>query len=133
MRKLLLDTHIFLWWLNDDSRLTEKQRDLILTPRQTVLVSIVSLWEIVIKESIGKLKLPRKFNFQEAIEHNQFVLQPIEIQHIVQLRKLPMHHRDPFDRLLIAQAQAISAILLTDDSKIMQYAVETERHSKNAT
>jgi PIN domain nuclease of toxin-antitoxin system len=125
MRKVILDTHFFLWWLSDDPRLSTNKRAIISASRQTVFISAISLWEMAIKESIGKLKLPKNFNFQTAIENNRFVLLPIEPAHLEKLRDLPMKHKDPFDRLLVAQAQTLKAILLTDDQKIQNYSVTT--------
>jgi PIN domain nuclease of toxin-antitoxin system len=126
MRKVILDTQIFLWCLTDDVRLSAKLRAAVIAPRQTVFLSAASLWEIAIKESSGKLELSSELNFQKAIERFEFVLLPIELTHLEKLRKLPFRHKDPFDRMLIAQAQAMKAVLLTVDKKIKGYQVETE-------
>lgn len=123
MHKVLVDTQIFLWWLTDDARLSKKLRMVITAPRQTVFVSIISLWEIVIKESIGKLKLPRTFDFQKAIKQYHFVLLPITPAHLERLRRLPLKHKDPFDRLLVSQAQEEEATLVTTDEQIKKYMV----------
>lgn len=125
MRNVILDTQVFLWCLTDDIRLSVKLRTAITAPRQTVFVSVASLWEIVIKESTGKLELSPNLDFQKAIERFEFVLLPIELPHLEKLRKLPFIHKDPFDRLLVAQAQAIEAVLLTTDRQLKKYSVQT--------
>lgn len=122
--KLLLDTHALLWSLGDDARLGQAARDLIVDPANDVLVSVASLWEIVIKARIGKLDA----DFAEvdrALDVQGFARLPIEPRHLDALSRLPAYHRDPFDHLLIAQAQVEQATLITDDRNIARYAVET--------
>jgi len=101
----LLDTHTFLWFINGDSEISKEAKEIIESPNNTKFVSIASFWEIAIKISIGKLHL--EMPFQELETHtskNGFQLLPITFQHTQQLINLPFHHKDPFDRILIAQA-----------------------------
>src|SRR5690554_3169346 len=98
----LIDTHIFLWFLGNDSRLTKNVLNLLEDPTHTVYLSTASIWEIVLKVSVGKLQIPNNLNI--AIEASGFTLLPVELSHVLNLRQLPMHHKDPFDRLLVAQA-----------------------------
>ncbi|WP_017671313.1 type II toxin-antitoxin system VapC family toxin [Blastomonas sp. AAP53] len=120
--KLLLDTHILLWWLDDDPRLTRKTRALISEPSNGVLVSQVSLWETAIKQRIGKLHvgpgeiLPRLPEFG-------FDLLGLSNVHLLALTHLPHHHGDPFDHLLLAQAQVEQACLVSADMVLHQYGV----------
>lgn len=119
--KYLLDTHIFLWWLNNDKRLTESIRKIIKDPQRHIFISVVNTWEISIKQRIGKL--PLKTTLAECFEKSTFDIIPIRLQHILTLDTLPFHHKDPFDRILIAQAKVEELIILTDDVKIAQYEV----------
>lgn len=120
--KLLLDTHIVLWWLDDEPRLSAAARRAISDPSNQVLLSAVVVWEIRIKEAIGKLALPE--NFTSALEEEDFLHLPITTKHAHALAKLPMLHRDPFDRMLICQAQEEGASLITADSAMGRYDVE---------
>lgn len=122
---LLLDTHVFLWWLADDPRLSTALRQTIAAADNTCSISAATSWEIAIKMSIGKLRLddeaaahlaelPRLCGFDElAITH----------RHAVHVRSLPFHHTDPFDRILIAQAQIESMTIATVDPVFAAYAV----------
>jgi len=120
--RLLLDTHALLWWLADDRRLGARVRDLIEDPSNDVLVSVVSLWEIVIKARVGKLQADVK-EIAEAIRREGIILLDIGIAHLMTLTRLQMHHRDPFDHLLIAQAMAEDAVLISDDRNAPRYDV----------
>ncbi len=120
--RLLLDTHILLWWLSDDPRLGVRQRGLIADPAQDVLVSVVSLWEIVVKRRIGKLTADIG-EVMDAGERAGFVRLGIEPRHLQVLAELPTHHRDPFDHLLIAQAIAEDVVFVTDDRHAVRYPV----------
>lgn len=122
--KLLLDTHALLWSLSDDARLGPTARDLIIDPANDVLVSIASLWEIVIKTRIGKLEASIA-DIDRAIDAQGFARLPIDPHHLVALGRLPALHRDPFDQLLIAQAQVEDARLMTNDVEIARYDVAT--------
>lgn len=119
----LLDTHTFLWWLADDSRLPEGVRDLIKAPENDVLVSAVTGWEISIKKTLGKLKAPD--NLASLIDDEGFQELPIRFAHGQLAGCLPAIHRDPFDRMLVAQCQAQGLTLLTRDENIPRYDVRT--------
>ncbi|SEE87509.1 PIN domain nuclease, a component of toxin-antitoxin system (PIN domain) [Pseudomonas migulae] len=121
MRRLLLDTHAFLWWLSDDSSLGEDARQMIGEPRNQVLVSAASIWEISIKQAKGMLEAPE--DLEALVEDEGFTKLPISLFHGQQAGKLPEIHRDPFDRMLIAQAQAEGLELVTADGIIPQYGV----------
>ena len=122
--RLLLDTHALLWWLSDDARLGSQARGLIADPGHDVLVSVVSLWEITLKARIGKLNADIREIF-EAIDRQGFVSIEIRRVHLVTLAGLPVHHRDPFDHLLIAQAIVEGATLVSDDRRVSLYPVQT--------
>ena len=121
--KLLLDTHALLWWLANDARLGPDARALIADPGNNVLVSVVSPWEIVIKVRVGKLKADIRSTLA-LIERNGFALLPISPEHLLALALLPVHHRDPFDHLLIAQAVAEGAAFMSADRRASQYPVQ---------
>jgi len=120
--KLLLDTHTLLWWLSDDPKLGAQARDLIADPANDILVSAASLWEIMVKLRAGKLVA----DIQEILGEMQaqgFELLEIAPAHLLVLAILPMHHRDPFDHLLIAQAIASGATFLSEDGHTPRYPV----------
>ena len=106
--RLLLDTHALLWALDDHPRLGRRARELLLEPREEMLVSIASAWEMAIKQSLGKLRLslPVGRMIAERLGPVGVTLLPISVAHIGRLETLPFHHRDPFDRMLAAQALA---------------------------
>ena len=118
--KLLIDTHILLWWLNDDEKLPEKAKQLIKQPENDVYVSHISLWEIQIKIMIGKLHADLEAIIKQ-LPANNFVELPSRTSHIITLSRLPLHHQDPFDRLLIAQAISEPLHLMTCDKNIARY------------
>lgn len=118
---LLLDTHVLLWWLADDNALTDTERTAIAHPDNVVFVSSVSAWEIAIKASMGKLDAPE--NLTEELFLNQFHELPVRISHGLFAGNLPLIHRDPFDRMLIAQAILEELTLVTHDQKIRAYDV----------
>jgi PIN domain nuclease of toxin-antitoxin system len=117
--KLLLDTHLLLWWLANDPALSAAARELIADPENTVFISAVSLWEIRLKQSLGRLKLPPDFDARLAAEH--FENLPLLAAHTREVAFLPWHHRDPFDRMLIAQARSAGLKLLTADDAVASY------------
>ena len=123
---LLLDTCAFLWFDSDPSRLTENSRALLQDPSNTLLLSLTSLWEIQIKQQVGRLSLgvPLGKLVEDQRRANDVQLLRIELEHILALSDLPLHHRDPFDRLLIAQAAVEGAVLLTNDPKFQAYGVD---------
>ncbi len=122
MKGYLLDTQVFLWCLIDSPRLTTKAREIIIDPKNAVYVSAVSSWEIAIKKSIGKLKAPD--NIDEIVDKMGFLKLPVYLYHADFLSKLPMHHRDPFDRMLIAQAIAEDLLIITADRRFKEYEVK---------
>ena len=122
---ILLDTHTFLWYIDGSVRLSQAARKLIEAEDSVRLVSLVSLWEIAIKSSMDKLSLA--MSIPALVEHeiygNGMVLQPITLEHLERLRSLPFHHRDPFDRLLIAQSLVEGVPILSEDSAFDAYGV----------
>lgn len=119
--KYLLDTHILLQWLNNDRTLSHKISEIIANPDNIIFVSSVNTWEITIKKSLGKLEAPN--DIEKAIEANDFQKLPITIEHSTYIANLPLYHKDPFDRLLIAQAIVEGLTLLTCDTQIPKYSV----------
>ena len=120
--RLLLDTHAFLWALLDEPRLGAQSRDLITTQASSVLISHVSIWEIAIKHALARSDMP--LSAAQAIQWAQecgFELLPLDLPHLLTLEQLPMHHRDPFDRLLVAQSIGESLLLLSADSAFRAY------------
>ncbi|MDN4546885.1 MULTISPECIES: type II toxin-antitoxin system VapC family toxin [unclassified Pseudomonas] len=116
-----MDTHAFLWWLSDDPALGAEARQIMSEPRNQVLVSAASIWEISIKQAKGMLEAPA--DLEVLVEDEGFTKLPISLFHGQQAGKLPEIHRDPFDRMLIAQAQAEGLELVTADGIIPQYGV----------
>jgi PIN domain nuclease of toxin-antitoxin system len=119
--RLLLDTHVLLWWLDNNPRLSVYARTVIADSDNQVFVSAVSGWEISIKRAIGKLAAPE--DLLGAIAANNFESLAIKMEHTLPLGDLPLHHHDPFDRMLIAQALYEDLILLSGDKKIALYEV----------
>jgi len=123
MRRLLLDTHTFLWWLADDPRLGGDARSAITDSRNPVFVSAATGWEIAIKKALGKIEVPD--NLDAVVEEEGFEHLPIRFYHAEQAGALPNHHKDPFDRMLVAQAQVEGLVIVTADHVIQQYGVRT--------
>ncbi|HEX4949002.1 MAG TPA: type II toxin-antitoxin system VapC family toxin [Blastocatellia bacterium] len=123
---LLLDTHTLLWFALGDANLSANARQLIEDPANRKFVSPASYWEIAIKISIGKYVLhePYEIFFDRAIRQNGFLILPIEPRHTAVLTNLPYHHRDPFDRLLVAQAIIESLALVSIDAVLDAYAIQ---------
>ena len=123
--KLLLDTHALLWWLSDDRQLHGRVRDLIADPDNDVLVSAVSLWEIVVKVRVGTLEADIQ-EVSEAVVKERFTLLSIAPAHLATLAGLPLYpdHRDPFDHLLIAQTITEGATFVSEDRNAQRYAVQ---------
>ncbi len=119
--RLLLDTHVLLWALTADSRLRPAVRDLIIDGTTEVLVSAASAWEITIKRAIGKLGSPDDLPAQLVAA--RFDELPVTVEHAVAVLDLPDHHRDPFDRMLVAQARVEGLTLVTHDSNLSRYDV----------
>ncbi len=121
--RLLLDTHTFLWWLSDWREIGETTRDAIADPGNEVFVSGVSGWEIAIRKARGRLVAPD--NLSAMVDEKHFEHLPLTFEHAERAAALPMHHRDPFDRMLVAQAQTEGLVLVTRDERIRLYDVQT--------
>jgi PIN domain nuclease of toxin-antitoxin system len=119
--RFLVDTHALLWWLADDPALSSPARDALADPGNEPLVSTVSVWEIAIKRSLGKLTAPD--DLPDRIAEEGFAWLPVSASHAWQVRALPAYHRDPFDRLLIAQAFTESVPIITADARFADYDV----------
>lgn len=120
---LLLDTHSFLWWLADDAALGPTARAAIADGENLVFVSAATAWEISVKRAKGKLVAPG--DVEEWLTANEFIELPIEVGHAVRAGELPPHHSDPFDRMLVAQAELEGHVLVTADAEILRYGVKT--------
>ncbi len=120
---LLLDTHVLLWWLADADALEPHAREAIRNPEQLVYVSAVTVWEIVIKRALGKLVAPDELS--DVVESEPFQHLDMTREHAFKVAELPLHHRDPFDRLLIAQCLVDGLTLVTHDADIARYDVPT--------
>jgi PIN domain nuclease of toxin-antitoxin system len=118
--RLLLDSHILLWWLALAPNLTDRARRAI-TLADEVYVSAASVWELAIKAASGRLRMPKDLGGQ--MQKNGFVPLPITMAHGIAAAELPLHHRDPFDRMLVAQASLESLTLLTADPRLKLYGV----------
>jgi PIN domain nuclease of toxin-antitoxin system len=123
--RLLLDTHAFLWWILGSDRLSRRARAAIGDPANNCAVSIASAWEMAIKLSLGKMRLeaPLGTFLPEQLAANGFVAHPIDIRHVARVARLPFHHRDPFDRLLVAQALEDNLAVVSADKVFTKYRV----------
>ena len=121
MNGYLLDTHVFLWWMGDQPRLREEVRFIIRAPQSDIYLSIASSWELSIKASLGKLEVPE--DLPGALTANDIKPLSITLVHTMDVRTLPMIHRDPFDRLIVAQARAEGLTLVTHDATLTRYDV----------
>ena len=122
MSRLLVDTPALLWWLTDDPALSSAAREALANPGDEMLVSTASLWEIAIKRSLGKLTAPD--DLPDEIANAGFTWLPVSADHAWQVHDLPPHHRDPFDRLLIAQALIERVPVITADARFGDYGVD---------
>lgn len=120
---VLLDTHIVLWWLDDDDRLGKGHRDVLKDKNHLCFVSAASIWEISIKMGLGKIEMPA--HYLTVLKKQGFHELPVTWQHTHHVSSLPAYHKDPFDRLLIAQAQVESLVLLTVDDMVKSYPIQT--------
>ncbi|MGI9303723.1 MAG: type II toxin-antitoxin system VapC family toxin [Gammaproteobacteria bacterium] len=116
---ILLDTHILLWWLGDDSRLSSKARDLVADPANMPTVSAATAGEIAIKQALGKLTIDG--DLEKEVREQGFAMLQVHFAHAMETLALPAIHRDPFDRMLVAQARVENLPLLTTDTHILQY------------
>jgi len=123
----LMDTHTFLWWITDYSKLSPRVINIISDGDNDLLLSAASGWEIAIKAKLGRLELPdmpERF-IPEQLHINAFGALPVAMSHALRVHALPNHHRDPFDRMLVAQAQVEGYAILTSDLQIAKYDVQT--------
>lgn len=125
--KALLDTQVFLWWISDDPRLSSRASAIIKDGNNKLFLSAASGWEIAIKVRLGRLTLPEPLEtfVPEQMALNAIEGLPIQMSHALHVYTLPDHHRDPFDRMLVAQAQLENLPILSADPQISLYAVET--------
>ena len=125
MSRFLLDTHTFLWWIEDSPHLSETARGVIRARDNEIFLSLASVWELAIKVSLEKLVLAVSFEkfLTENLTSNNFHLFPIDLSHIVSVSTLPFHHRDPFDRLLVAQALKNNLPIVSADGMLDLYGI----------
>lgn len=123
--RALLDTHTFLWWVTDDPRLSLRVREIITDGRNDLFFSAASGWEIAIKASLGKVEVPEDLErfLAEQLSRNAIQVLPIYLNHALHVYTLPVHHRDPFDRLLISQAALEELTVLSADPQFARYPV----------
>ena len=119
---IIIDTHIFLWALSDPLRLTDVKRSALEDLSNTIYVSAVTIAELMIKTSIGKLEI--NFNPVDMAKESGFALLDFSAKSALLLKDMPFHHKDPFDRMLIAQSLAENYLIMTDDPKIAQYSCQ---------
>ena len=123
--RFLLDTCTFLWWVTDDAQVSRRAREIIENGEHEVFLSAASGWEIAIKTRVGRLRLPDDLKgfIAEQLRLNSIQTLPIQLSHALQVATLPDHHRDPFDRLLVAQSRVEQLPILTPDDQISKYPV----------
>jgi PIN domain nuclease of toxin-antitoxin system len=119
--RLLIDSHALLWWLEGGERLSAEAREAIMSRHNEVAVSVASLWELAIKQSLGKLRI--EADLREHVRYNNFAELPVLGEHASAVRTLPRNHGDPFDRLLVAQARCEGLTLVTRDRRLASYDV----------
>lgn len=124
--KVLLDTHAFLWWITDDTKLSDPAREIMGNGENTLFLSAASTWEIAIKARLGRLKIPDQPDrfISEQMLQNAIQGLPIQISHSLHVYHLPPHHQDPFDRLLVAQTKLENLTLLSADQHMRKYEVK---------
>ncbi|MFN4218659.1 MAG: type II toxin-antitoxin system VapC family toxin [Candidatus Bipolaricaulia bacterium] len=124
--KLLLDTHTFIWWDSEPAKLSPQALALCQDRQNVLLLSVVSVWEMQVKLQLGKLRLtlPLREIIETQRQTNNVEILPITLAHVLALENLPTHHKDPFDRLLVAQAIVEEAVLVSADPHIAKYAVQ---------
>ncbi len=124
----LIDTHVLLWWMDNSNKLSQKEKDVISKSDNLILISSAVIWEIRIKESLGKLKIPS--DFFSTVQKGGFQFLSIDAVHTNYLEKLPLHHRDPFDRILISQAILENLTIITHDAIFKKYEVSLLKSKK---
>lgn len=124
--RLLLDTHVFIWWDSEPAKLSPRVLALCQDRENTLLLSVVSVWEIQVKLQLGRLKLhtPLSDLIEGQRETNALEVLPIALDHVLALDALPAHHKDPFDRLLLAQSAVEDVVLVSKDSVFTNYPVK---------
>lgn len=120
--RLMLDTHVLLWWLQDNARLGQRARDFIADSANQVTISVATPWEISVKHRIGKMD-DSGAAVMDVLPEQGMTLIDLSPEHLRVLEAMPLHHRDPFDHLIIAQALAERAIVVTDDAMFPEYGV----------
>ena len=125
--RVLLDTHVFLWWNEGNPQLSKKALRIMGDPANTLVLSVASAWEIAIKVQLGKLRLPEDAGsyVQNRAARDHMEILAIRLEHAAALQSLPMLHRDPFDRMLVVQSQIEKLSILTADRDIRNYAVDS--------
>ncbi|AFZ36333.1 PilT protein domain protein [Stanieria cyanosphaera PCC 7437] len=127
--KLLLDTHCWLWWLNEPQKLTSSMQQAICDSENELFLSVASIWEIAIKVAIGKLTIPQPLSqlVTEQLPLDGINTLDIRMIHVLKIEELPLHHQDPFDRILIAQAICENLTIMTCDRKFVAYPVSLKK------
>lgn len=125
--RILLDTHVFLWWITEDARLPKHVSTLMTTIEHQLFLSAASAWEIAVKIRVGKLQLPADLDsfVIEQLMTNAITPLPVQLHHALHVATLPLLHRDPFDRMLVAQSLVEDIPILTGDTQITRYPVMT--------
>lgn len=118
----LLDTHVFIWAMEENKRLSKSIKNALIDPKNKIFISVATVWEISIKQASKKIKL--SFDIEASIKQTGFEIIPIQISHALRAGKLPLYHRDPFDRMIMAQAQVEKLTLITADPKMKKYKVK---------
>jgi PIN domain nuclease of toxin-antitoxin system len=124
--RLIIDTQVLIWWTNDVSNISNRVQDIIFDLDNELWFSLASIWEMQIKISLGKLDLPRPLPdiITTQIQENQIKILPIELSHVYTIGQLPLHHRDPFDRLIIAQSMTEKMPIASIDKAFDAYSIE---------
>ncbi len=123
--RLILDTHILIWFLEGNRSLSNSRRQIITQTQNDIFVSIASLWETAIKVSLGKLTLSQSLaDVVKQINSEDIEILPITPEHTLQVSILPFHHRDPFDRIIISQAQVENLTVMTNDTDFIKYGIQ---------
>jgi len=118
---LLLDTHVLLWWLDDHPTLSKKAKAAIADGKNLIFISAAVIWEIRIKQALGKLEIPK--NFRKVLDAQSFIMLDITVEHAHVVGDLPAHHRDPFDRMLVSQTKVEHLTLVTRDVHLKKYKI----------
>ena len=124
--RFLLDTHVLLWWISESKNLSKGVIDLVKQGQNTLFWSAASSWEVAIKYKLGRLSLPENPSsfLPKQLSQNNISPLPIQDSHAYEAGRLPLHHQDPFDRMLVAQARIEKLVFVTDDAKIRRYNVD---------